>query len=60
MKKRTISKGKDIYQFSNSKKTKGMLIEKNGKEIGVYPHFKYGNNLTDSYLIELALEFKTN
>jgi hypothetical protein len=35
-----------------------MLIEKNGEELGVYPHFEYGDSLDGDYLMELALEFE--
>ncbi len=59
MSKRVIQSGLDIYKFSDSiNGDVGMLIEKNGKELGVYPHFEYGENLDGDYLIELALEFE--
>jgi len=59
MSKRVICSGLDTYKFSNSiNGDVGMLIEKNGKELGVYPHFEYGENLDGDYLIELALEFE--
>ena len=59
MSKRVIQSGLDIYKFSNSiSGDVGMLIEKNGKELGVYPHFEYGDSLDGDYLIELALEFE--
>ena len=59
MSKRIIQSGLDIYQFSNSiNGDVGMLIEKNGKELGVYTHFEYGENLDGDYLMELALEFE--
>jgi len=59
MSKRVIQSGLDTYEFSNSiNGDVGMLIEKNGKELGVYPHFEYGENLDEDYLIELALEFE--
>jgi hypothetical protein len=59
MSKRVINIGLDTYKFSNSISGEvGMLIEKNGKELGVYPHFEYGENLEGDYLIELALEFE--
>jgi hypothetical protein len=58
MSKRIIKSANDIYMFSNSTNGDiGMLIEKNGEELGVYPHFEYGDNLDGDYLIELALEF---
>jgi len=59
MSKRVIQSGLDTYRFSNSiNGDVGMLIEKNGKELGVYPHFEYGENLDGDYLIELALGFE--
>ena len=59
MSERVIQSGLDIYKFSNSTSGEvGMLIEKNGKELGVYPNFEYGENLEGDYLIELALEFQ--
>ena len=58
MGKRIIHSGIDTYKFSNSiSGDVGMLIEKNGEELGVYPHFEYGDSLDGDYLIELALEF---
>ena len=57
--KRVIQSGLDTYKFSNSiSGDVGMLIEKNGEELGVYPHFEYGENLDGDYLMELALEFE--
>ena len=59
MSKRVIQSGLDIYKFSNSTSEEvGMLIEMNGKELGVYPNFEYGENLEGAYLIELAFEFQ--
>jgi hypothetical protein len=59
MSKRVIQSGTDIYKFSNSTDGDvGMLIEKNNEELGIYPHFEYGDNLDGDYLIELALEFE--
>jgi|TARA_R110002012_G_scaffold314498_1_gene527315 hypothetical protein len=59
MSKRVIQSGLDIYKFSNSiSGDVGMLIEKNGEELGVYPHFEYGDSLDGDYLMELALEFE--
>ena len=59
MEKRIIHSGIDKYEFSNSiSGDVGMLIEKNGEELGVYPHFEYGENLDGDYLMELALEFE--
>ena len=56
---RVVKKELDEYQFSNSTNGEvGMLIIKNGEELGVYPHFEYGDNLDDNYLIELASEFE--
>ena len=57
--KRVIQSGLDTYKFSNSiSGDVGMLIEKNGEELGVYPHFEYGENLDGDYLMESALEFE--
>ena len=59
MRKRIIHSGIDKYEFSNSTSGEvGMLIEKNGEELGVYPHFEYGDSLDGDYLMELALEFE--
>ena len=59
MGKRIIHSGIDKYEFSNSTSGEvGMLIEKNGEELGVYPHFEYGDSLDGDYLMELALEFE--
>jgi hypothetical protein len=59
MEKRIIHSGIDTYKFSNSTSGDvGMLIEKNGEELGVYPHFEYGDSLDGDYLMELALEFE--
>ena len=58
MGKRIIHSGIDTYEFSNNTSGDvGMLIEKNGEELGVYPNFEYGDNLDGDYLIELALGF---
>jgi len=54
--KRIIFSGLDKYIFSNIED--GMLIEKNGQEVGVYPGFEVGENLEGDYLIELAEEFE--
>lgn len=61
MKKRNVAFNKAItYSFYNSTDpdNEGMVIEKNGVELGVYSNFEYGDTLDDNYLIELALEFE--
>jgi len=61
MKKRNVAFNKVItYTFYNSTdpNNKGMVIEKNSVELGVYSNFEYDDTLDDSYLMELALEFE--
>jgi len=54
--KRVIFSASDKYEFSNV--DNGMLIVKNGEELGVYTGFELGENIEGDYLIELALEFQ--
>jgi len=54
--KRVIFSGLYKYEFSNVED--GMLIKKDGIELGVYPSFELGENLEGDYLIELANEFE--
>jgi hypothetical protein len=61
MKKRNVAFNKVItYTFYNNTdpNNEGMVIEKNGVELGVYSNFEYDDTLDDSYLMELALEFE--
>ena len=53
--KRVIQSGAtDIYTFESIEN--GMLVTKNGKDLGVHPMFELGENTSGDYLIELALE----
>lgn len=54
--KRVLKSGLSIWKFSNT--PNGMLIEKNGNDLGVHPNFIVTEDLDGDYLMEVAMNFE--